>query len=291
MAMRALTKNNHRKTKFGFTLIEIIIAMTLFSIIAALGTTFFVQISRIYKRVTLQNELLNETEFAMERIRQIIGQNTIDYEEYYSRNVIGDSLYGQNYGEYGETFYDAGGYATGEGPDALLDYDAQKELYLINGTGDHKIIFGSEITGEDADGNNLYAIAMTEMDGTDGDLDGIPETWTCSSDYTCNATGPTPDQDDFDDNTNPNNEDFIPITPSNITITRLEFYIAPLKDPRKAFAEKDEEVVVQPRVTIVLEAEITADAALGTYGLPPSIQLETTVSSHVYNEVTSYVSN
>lgn len=302
MAMRAQTpvKKTSRKRKRGFTLIEIIIAMTLFAIIAALGTTFFIQVSRIYKRVTLQNELLNETEFVMERLRQTIGENTLDYEEYYNQAQNGPGAeYGYKYGsdtDYGAQFYDSTtGRATGTGPDGIsIDSNCttpdgnstttgypQCQLYLINAAGDHKIIFAREETGTDESTDaTKYAIAIAEMDGTDeSTVDGIPDTWTCSSDFTSCAGTP------------PSAADFIPITPSNMTITSLTFYVSPLKDPRKAFAEKDAEVVIQPHVTIVLTAQLTDEAALGTYGITPEIQLETTVSSRVYNEVTSYVNN
>lgn len=290
--MRALTKNIRRRTPFGFTLIEIIIAMSLFAIIASLGTTFFIQVSRIYKRVVLQNQLLNEAEFAMERLRHLISQNAIDYEEYYNQST-GGGLYGANYGDYGKLFYDdASGRATGENTGSNpLSTAAQTELYLINGNGDHKIIIAQEYS----DTTNTV-LAMAEMDGTDTSsdtygLNGIPETWTCSSSYTCSASD-TPNADDLTavDGTIAD-DDFIPITPSNITIESLTFYISPLEDPRKAFAEKTADVVIQPHVTIVMTASITDEAALGTYGNTPSVQLETTVSSHVYNDVTSYVSN
>lgn len=278
------------KKRRGFTLIEIIIAMTLFAMIAAMGTTFFVQISRIYKRVTLQNQLLNESEFVMERLRQTIGENTLDYEEYYSHTVDGETNYGQNYGDYGAQFY-SGGRSTGEntGSDAI-DTNEQTELYLINGTGDHKIIIGREATGTDTDLSAIYAISIAEMEGTDSDVDGIPETWTCASDFTCPDLGTTPNPDDWTDGSGVD-DNFIPITPSTITITSLKFYVSPLEDPRKAYAEKTSNVIIQPHVTIVMTAQITKAAALGTYGNTPSIQLETTVSSRVYNDVTSYTNS
>jgi hypothetical protein len=83
---------------------------------------------------------------------------------------------------------------------------------------------------------------------------------------------------------------FVPISPLRTTVTKLHFYIAPLEDPRKAFAETDPALAIQqqPHVTIVMTLTPAASELTGYAETPPSVTLQNTVSSRVYNEVKSY---
>jgi len=104
--------------KKGFTLIEIVIAISIFAILAVTSVTIFTNISRMSRKVQVQEYVFTEAEAAMEKILREIQRSTIDYDEYYSQLVLDFVVYGQNYGVYGSTFYDPG---SGGGP--LTSYD------------------------------------------------------------------------------------------------------------------------------------------------------------------------
>lgn len=66
--------------------------------------------------------------------------------------------------------------------------------------------------------------------------------------------------------------------------------MAPLEDPRKAFAETDAALQIQQQahVTIILTVQPSRNALTAYEGQTPKVTLQTTVTSRVYNEVKSY---
>lgn len=345
--------------KKGFSLIEIVMAASIFAIASVTVAAAFVQTARSQKKILLENALFEDSRFVMERLVNEIHNNTIDYEEYYNRIIknqppLSPTYYGQNFGEYGKKFYnpgknggDADTYGalcndgatpvphrgippencvilkqtvdtnTGqnpylpspEDPDvdiktatamcenggctdlALKTLYRQNELYLINRSGNLKTIFALEKIKADP---SEYALAMVKMDGRDtADSDDLPDTFSCSADFKCTVT--------VDGNKYPLNEDlgapgnleilgenFTPISPERVTIKDLHFFVSPLEDPRKAFAEDLPEIQMQPHVTIVMTIALTDKYAKQVPGENFTITLQTTVSSGVYQEVLSY---
>ncbi|MBI2463364.1 prepilin-type N-terminal cleavage/methylation domain-containing protein [Candidatus Peregrinibacteria bacterium] len=197
----------------------------------------------------------------------------------------------------------------------------QKELYLVNSAGDQKTIMAREVVNDpdgslraaspSASGDEEYALSLVRLDGTDDDQNGVKEKWQCTADFICTKTVSSikkPDKNDLvmtnsnqscpggaascDEVTN--GEDFVPLTPSSMNIISVKFLIAPLEDPHKAFGEDDatgDYIFMQPYVTIVLTVRPSVDAAKKIFGDPknfPTITLQTTVSSRVYNEIKSY---
>ena len=124
------------------------------------------------------------------------------------------------------------------------------------------------------------------MLGTDEiDDDGLIDTWACDSTYyTCTAGTNQPDQADRTDNRD--YENFIPITPTAIHIDELHFYLAPIEDPFKAFAEDSaltfEHVQIHPNVIISIEASYVESGVVG-----PSITMQTSISTGVYSKTTT----
>lgn len=100
------------KKKSGFSLVEIIIATTLFAVLAISASQMYINLSRMERKIEVQEYVAAEAKAAMEKITGKLQDSTInytvDYEEYYSRLVLEDTDYGQNYGAYGATFYDPG---------------------------------------------------------------------------------------------------------------------------------------------------------------------------------------
>ena len=137
-------------------------------------------------------------------------------------------------------------------------------------------------------------LSMLRLKGEDGNNDGIVEKWTdCANnnDYCCG--------EGFSCNTALENtlaastmaelyNGFVPISPSRSNISSLKFLIAPLEDPRKAFAETTPDIQQQPHVTILLTIEPSVLALQNFSGDIPSITLQTTITSRVYNEVKSF---
>ena len=101
--------------KKSFTLIEIIMAASLFAAISVLGAVIFINVIKAQKQLTLENAIYEDARFMMERIAREIRQNTVDYEEYYNRLIGGTVHYGERQGCYASRFYNPG-----KGPGGLV---------------------------------------------------------------------------------------------------------------------------------------------------------------------------
>lgn len=337
------------RNREAFTLVEVIIATSIFTVVSVIGVTVLVSVLRIQRRITLENAIFEDGRFLMERISREIRQNTIDYEEFYNRSYIAggdESTYGKYFGCYGERFINPGsegllGYTctlgslpdctvvnkttldinTGENPfagnigadlsdsaNAVCDEDnhsslncattgssfLQGELYLINAAGNQKTVLAKKDVG----GEN--AVAMVRLNGVDSDTDGIVEDWIdpatdeyrCADGYDCAGLdavdGSVTKLEDTLTGSGELYEGFVPLTPLRTTVTSLRFYISPLEDPRKGFAETVG-VQQQPHVTVVMSLQPAASELSEYADDPPTITMQTTITSRVYNEVKSFL--
>lgn len=340
--------------KPGFTIAEVIIAATIFTVVGIIAITTFVNIMRIQQRIALENAIYEDGRFMMERVAREIRQNTIDYEEYYRLDTP-DLFYGEKYGCYAQRFYNPGtppslgavcndgsdptvpgnedciidknsldintgqnpyigytGTTTYEEANALCDelnhgdgggdcasanagsLSTQQQLFLINPSGTEKTFIALKSTNE----LNEHTMAMLQLAGKDVDTDGVAEVWMepgnipnyeefCLEGYDCVL------DTSLEDNLSEGKDlfkGFVPLTPLRSNVTSLTFYISPIEDPRKAYAETEVEAGIQqqPHVTIVMTLQPAA-SELGKYdGEIPTITLQTTVATRVYNEVKSY---
>lgn len=338
---------NTRFAQDGFTLIEVLLASFIFTIIGMMAITIFVNILHIQRKVELENAMYEDARFMMERIAREVRKNTIDYEEYYNK-LVDDNLYGVKYGCYASRFYDPGSNGklgiscsnpiqdpanqacliidktsydvnTGQNPytrnpparpaNAMCDENTpavsctppkdlhqQDELYLIDSTGTEKTLLAKKtIVAE----NNVDVdtLALLRLDGEDNDEDGIAENWTkcdnnnnpfcCAEGFVCPDTMPSLEWT-LTKNLGNTYMGFIPISPSRTTIKTLQFVVAPLEDPRKAFDESSPDIQQQPHVTVLLTVGPSANVLQNYTGEIPSITLQTTITSRVYNEVRSF---
>ncbi|MCX6734444.1 MAG: type II secretion system protein [Candidatus Peregrinibacteria bacterium] len=99
----------------GFTLAEVLVAMSLFSIVCTIAATVLVDVVQLQKKSSIQNEIYEDARILMQQLTNEIQSGTIDYEEYYSVNVVqkkklvtGGPFLGINYGVYGSRFFDPG---------------------------------------------------------------------------------------------------------------------------------------------------------------------------------------
>lgn len=166
-------------------------------------------------------------------------------------------------------------------------------LFLISGDGMEKTIIAPE-PWENSAGSGTV-VSMLKLAGADTDSDGVPNSWACGNEYYCPQLDSLPEIMSgvlADLVANPTEtlsslfQEFAPISPYQLDITDLRFYIAPIEDPRKAYDEFAQKI--QPYVTILMTATIN-DPRIGE--LPESqrsITLQATVSSQIYNEILSY---
>ena len=177
----------------------------------------------------------------------------------------------------------------------------KRELYLISPNGKQKTIIkrignnkDDDLDGQvdegDATDTGQEQIGILVLDLADqydnttmngpsstpsGSADGYFDSWVQNVDFP-----------DYTDSITPDDSPFIPISPPNIEITDVQFFISPIDDPRKAFNESDESVQVHPNVTMVITAQVSAETLrIFPSDTPPNITLQTTVSSRVYDNV------
>ncbi len=332
---------NFQKKRASFTLTEVLLATSIFTIVGLIGITVFVSVIRTQRRVALENAIYEDTRFMMQRIAREIRQNTVDYEEYYNKALAKTNSYGTRYGCYASRFYNPGtgggpkpgGFgaycnngATPATPDCVIKKDTldintgqnpylgnpysnpldyadsfcdkkfgtacdsslkpQNELYLINPQGKEKTLLARKLINDDE-----YALSLLRLTGKDDDNDGIVENWKtcgdfnnlcCSSGFDCYNLGSLESTlgKDYP------NKGFVPISPNRTNVKSLSFYIAPLEDPRKAFAESD--MQQQPHVTVILTVKPSKSVLQGYSGTPPEITLQSTITSRVDHEIRSF---
>lgn len=91
--------------KKGFTLMEVLIAASIFAVLASLAAAFFVNISRTERKTDLLNAMYEDSRVIMEIMAREIRNGTVDYEEYYNQHVLRSTQYGVNRGVYASRFY------------------------------------------------------------------------------------------------------------------------------------------------------------------------------------------
>jgi type II secretory pathway pseudopilin PulG len=305
--------NKSLKSRKSFTLIELILATMIFTFLIVSASTVFVQIMRAHQRNNVENYLVTESRYLMERIVREIRKGTVDYEEYYSKDpdTLNASEYGLNYGSYAKQFFDPGtrhdgdtdvyGYNCNGGscsnPEDITQSTIDNEIGTnpYNGTNVDSytaVTKNSASAIGDYRSSNLYLISssgrektyfiysgtqlsLLKMTGDDTDQNGVVDKWNCADGF-----GPGAEADKIED------DDFVNITPNDIEIVALKFSIHPLEDPYKAFAEPKSERF-QPRITINMILEPKEQGVI-TDDNEPTIEVQTTVSSQVYYNLPSY---
>lgn len=164
----------------------------------------------------------------------------------------------------------------GETIESSGNFYRQEELILLSPDGLEKTIIKVVEDTATVAGETLRRLAMAKMSLVDGngDVDTTPDHWEPQADYE-----------------NGGDLQFVYITPPELVVAENDgfyVYIAPLDDPKKAFAQfgsGNEIPNVQPHVTIVLNTTVSQHRARAMRGPAPTLSLQTTVSSRVYNEV------
>jgi len=305
-----------RTKKPAFTLIELLVTTTLFTVVVTMASAAFSHFFKSVSKTTLNSNLYEEARFIMERIAKESRENTINYEEYWNKNPDNTSAdithYGTNYCSYQENFYtidlDGNGEAetsdgTGFGKDrianntddaiALKTYN-QNAFYLINDRGTEQTILKllpfKTNPNDVISSTGLTILKLVGKDwGTDhkkGDPNGTPrpdtgegnnkiDTWICAEGFEC--AGKLASE--------LTNSDFVFISPNYLSVKNLTFYVAPRKDPRKAFNDPDNAVQIQPHVTINLTVEPSEFQKSAIGGQFSEATIQTTVSSRAQSDI------
>lgn len=104
MKLFEYVKLRGRRNSGGFTLLEVLLAACLFSVVGMMATGVFLNLSRGQQQVSSRNTLYDDAQFILDQLTKEIGSNAIDYEEYYNRIVVKGKP-GMNYGQYAAQFY------------------------------------------------------------------------------------------------------------------------------------------------------------------------------------------
>jgi|GEM_PF-2073088 prepilin-type N-terminal cleavage/methylation domain-containing protein len=88
----------------AFTLIEVLVAVSLFGAVGVIGSTVYLNISRGQQTVGARNSLYDDAQFILDELSREIRSSGLDYEEYYNRIVLGGKP-GMNFGHYASQFY------------------------------------------------------------------------------------------------------------------------------------------------------------------------------------------
>ncbi|QQR83894.1 prepilin-type N-terminal cleavage/methylation domain-containing protein [Candidatus Peregrinibacteria bacterium] len=318
-----------RNKNRGFSLAELLIALTLLAVVIGSSATLYRHFFNSFGTTSAANAVYEEARFMMERMVQAARMNTLDYEEYFNQVVyppVADpnppnhliSTYGQNYCNYHQQFYGAG--LDGQintrddesmGTRSTATYPSpsrmQKELYLINQKGDHRMFF--KRVSEIVNGVTVGKVALVELVGLDdgidhlsaaggcardaGEDDGYIDTWVCDPNFDCPSTVPVTCASNAafnstiglirDEEDNRSNSSFVDITPDSLDVVDLSFIITPTEDPHKAY--NDPALQIQPHVTIKLTVRANPTIANSFDSTNPTITLMTTATSRLYNGV------
>lgn len=120
-------KIKRKSSESGFTLVELLISISLLGIITLIVSSLFIDSFKQSSKFAVQNSVYEDARFIMDQLVDEIRSSRIDYDEYYNQKVVlanpalfsGESnlkTYGQNFGFYYSSFFNPG-------TDGQLGYD------------------------------------------------------------------------------------------------------------------------------------------------------------------------
>lgn len=121
----------------AFTLVEMLITLTIFSVVAVLSVTLLVTGLRSARKIQAQVLLYSEAQALMDQMARDVERNTVDYEAYYARDVRGATGWDTpDYGKYAQAFYDPKTGGTEAGPyDGVNTYGSYYQAHCSDGIG------------------------------------------------------------------------------------------------------------------------------------------------------------
>ncbi len=306
--------------KPGYSLLEILIAMTLSAIVItaavrSVGSIYFSQ-----KKIHVTQSFGTETQFLMERFVQLVRNNTIDYDRFFievgpdvstcasfdedqtpdgisktnnltNRQELGyETIFSWDTNADDELDRNLGGIMPNGSDDPCAkawDGDTeQSTLYLINSERTLRTALREDLVGGST-------IEIQQELGADIDGDSVADVWSDNGIWDSGSgiceiqSGGVPYEILGDKNSQEfclQAHDWTPISPDNIAIENLSFLPEPDQDPFLSFAV--DEAQVHPNVSIFLETTLRNPEQFGMEEFEvPNISLQTTASSRVFGNI------
>ncbi len=305
----------------GYSLLEILIAMTLSAIVItaavqSVGSIYFSQ-----KKIHVTQSFATETQFLMERIVQLVRTNTIDYDRYFTEvgppvadcvNFQGDQVPGgtlrtnnaANRLDLGyETifFWDTndddvqnrnlgGSNLDGEVDDCTEAWSGiQTTLYLINSSRTLRVAVRRTLTVDPLD-DDFAKIEIQQQLGADTDNDGVADTWGSiglwdfAGSGICTVGGNEILGESTYQDVCMQAHDWTAVSPDDIEIENLFFSPAPNRDPFLGFAVDESQV--HPHVSVSMETKLREPSDFGMEdGELSNISLQTVASSRIFGNI------
>jgi len=299
------------------TLIELLIAIGISSIVivAALGTVgnvYFIQ-----KRAVVSQNFYAETRLLMEKIVQVVRNNTIDYDRYFQAEgppvpctifaaeqvpgaiPVENNAAGRGSLEYSDIFYwdtngddkqdrNLGGVlmdgTTVDDCSKAFDQTANQEvLYVINGTRSRRV---SVETIAGIGEPPLYRVAVTTELGIDNDGDGEADEWESSpvwdaGDGSCRNGAAVKTLGEQSEEFCQSAHERTAISSSAINVKNLSFYPYPDRDPFLSF--RVDESQSHPHVFVSLKTVLWNYESYGFDASDaPKVSFQTSATSRVF---------
>lgn len=144
------------------TLVEVLIAISLFTLAAVISTNILVEVVKLEKRTSVENAIYEDVRIIMQQLTSEIQNGTIDYDEYFSVCVVQDACnnnagarYGFYHGVYGSRFYDPG--KRSDGVPAVNPRDLGIECSFPDPLGDKECEITYALSGDLNTGQNPFA--------------------------------------------------------------------------------------------------------------------------------------
>lgn len=243
----------------GFTLIEVLVAMSIFGLIVALASMSFTNIFRQNARLNAQRHLQEDSNYLMEKIVKEVRNGSVDFASHHiANNFVGggalncptDTVCYQSYlALHNDT----------DSPPSVTN-TGEETLYLLSADGISRTVLALA-------NSNINLVRQT-LEPEDP-FDASKGNWICTPDYL--AVDNSCKFDNY-------------LAPENIAVTNLKFIISPIRDPYKF--SRVENLQTQPTVTIILETQLTGTFSSDLFpnGMP-KLTLQTTVTSRYYNTI------
>lgn len=122
--MKFSTLRDRLQKNQGFTIVEAIVAISIFLIVIAMAVGLFTDSFANKRKTELSRLLYEESRVVLERIVKEVRRGTIDYEEYWNRftymsGEVSNQAYGLKYGDYARQFYRDSDNSDGNGTNAV----------------------------------------------------------------------------------------------------------------------------------------------------------------------------
>lgn len=121
--------------KKGFTLLEVIVAVTSFFLLLTVITTTYLRMITLKYNIQARTNVTQDSYYAIEKINLLLKDYTIDYEEYFNRKNVGCNGNQENFSRN----VDTGGYCTnftayGNNNNIDQEPSSERKIYFCSST-------------------------------------------------------------------------------------------------------------------------------------------------------------